>query len=58
MVIYIHSKTGKAYHAAILVDIKNGKYYINHAVKTNYFKNVELKTYSKLTFYRFTPYEE
>ena len=58
MVIYIHSKTGKAYHAAILVGIKNGKYYINHAVKTNYFKNIELKTNSKLTFYRFMPSKE
>ena len=29
IIIYIHPKTGKAHHAAMLVDIKNGKYYIN-----------------------------
>ena len=54
MVIYINPKTGKADHAAMIVEIKNGKYYINHAVKTNYYKHVELKTKSKLLFYRYT----
>ena len=55
MVIQHHSKTGRAYHAAIIVDIRGGKYYINHAVKTEYIKNAELKTASNLAFYRFTP---
>lgn len=55
IIIYIHPKTGKAHHAAMLVDIKNGKYYINHAVKSNYYKHVELKSKSKLLFYRYTP---
>ena len=55
LIIYIHPKTGKAHHAAMLVDIKNGKYYINHAVKSNYYKHVELKSKSKLLFYRYTP---
>ena len=55
MVIYIHPKTGKAHHAAMLIDIKNGKYYINHAVKSNYYKHVELKSNSKLLFYRYNP---
>ena len=55
MVIQHHSKTGRAYHAAIIVDIRDGKYYINHAVRTKYIKNAELKTASNLAFYRFTP---
>lgn len=53
LIIYHHSKTNKAHHAAILVDIKDGKYYINHAVRNKYLKNVELKTNSKLAFYRY-----
>ena len=53
MIIYHNPKTNKAYHAAIIVDIKKGKYYINHAVKKNYYKNVELKTKANLTFYRY-----
>ena len=55
LVIQHNSKTGKAYHAAIIVNIEDGKYYINHAVRTEYIKNVELKTKSNLTFYEFTP---
>ena len=53
IVIMRHSKTDRAYHAAIIVDIKGGKYYINHAVRTKYIKNAELKTKSNLSFYRF-----
>ena len=53
LVIYHDPKTNRAYHAAIIVDIKNGKYYINHAVKKNYYKNVELKTKANLTFYKY-----
>ena len=53
MIIMHKSDTGRAYHAAIIVNIKDGKYYINHAVRTNYYKNVELKTASKLAFYRY-----
>lgn len=55
IIIQHNSKTGRAYHAAIIVDIKDGKYYINHAVRTKYIKNAELKNGSNLTFYRFMP---
>ena len=40
-------ETGRAYHA--------GKYYINHATQKKYFKNVELKNKSNLTFYEYIP---
>ena len=56
MIIQHDSKTGKAYHAVILVRIEDGKYYINHAVRTGYIKNVELKTRSNLTFYEYVPH--
>ena len=49
------AKTGRAYHAVIIVSIENERYYISHAVRSKYFKNVELKNKSNLTFYRFTP---
>ena len=55
IVIQHNSKTGRAYHAAIIVDIKDGKYYVIHAVKTEYYKNVELKNKTYLTFYRIAP---
>lgn len=55
IVIQHNPQTGKAYHAAIIVDIKNGRYYVNHAVKTEYYKNMELRNKAKLTFYRFAP---
>ena len=58
IVIQHHLKTGKAYHAAMIVEIRNGKYYINHAVKTRYIKHAELLTNSKLAFYRFTRQEK
>ena len=58
IVIQHNSKTGKAYHAAMIVEIRNGKYYINHAVKTRYIKHAELRTNSKLAFYRFTRQEK
>ena len=58
MIIQHNSKTGKAYHAVILVKIEDGKYYINHAVKSNYFKNVELKTKSNLSFYEYIPCQQ
>lgn len=54
LVIQHNSKTGQAYHAAIIVNIKDGKIYINHAVRTGYIKNVELKTRSNLSFYEYT----
>ena len=41
IIIQHNSKTGRAYHAVILVRIEGDKYYINHAVKKEYFKNVE-----------------
>jgi hypothetical protein len=53
IIIQHNSKTGKAYHAAMIVDIRNGKYIVNHAVRRNYIKNAELKNTSNLTFYRF-----
>ena len=55
IVIQHNPKTGKAYHAAMIVDIRDGKYYINHAVKTKYIKHAELRTRSGLTFYKFSP---
>jgi hypothetical protein len=55
IVIQHNSQTGRAYHAAIIVNIKNGKLYVNHALKKKYIKNAELKSKGKLTFYRFTP---
>ena len=58
IVIQHHLKTGKAYHAAMIVEIRNGKYYINHAVKTRYIKHAELRTNSKLAFYRFARQEK
>jgi hypothetical protein len=54
IVIQHNSKTGRAYHAVIIVNIKNGKLYVNHAIKKNYIKNAELKNKGNLTFYRFT----
>lgn len=53
IIIQHDSQTGRAYHAAIIVKIDNGRYYINHAVRTGYVKNVELKTRSKLTYYKY-----
>lgn len=46
-------QTGEAYHAAIIVKIEDGRYYINHAILDDYFKNVELKNKTNLSFYRF-----
>lgn len=54
LVIQHDSKTGRAYHAAIIVKIEEGKYYINHAVRTGYIKNAELKIRSNLSFYEYT----
>ena len=48
-----HNESGRAFHAAIIVDIKNGEYYVNHAVGTKYIKNAKLKNKARLTFYRF-----
>ena len=53
LIIQHDSKTGRAYHAVILVRIEDGKYYINHAVRTGYIKNAELKTRSNLTYYEY-----
>ena len=52
MLIQHSTKTGRAYHAAIIVDIRNGKYVINHAVRTKYYKDVLLQNDKNLTFYR------
>ena len=52
IVIQHNPQTGRAYHAAIIVDIMGGKYYVNHAVRTKYIKNVELKNKTKLSFYK------
>ena len=56
IIIQHNPKTGRAYHAVILVKIEGDKYYINHAVKKEYFKNVELKNRANLTFYEYIPY--
>ena len=56
LVIQHDSKTGKAYHAAIIVNMEDGKIFINHAVRTGYIKNAELKTRSNLTFYEYSPH--
>ena len=53
-IIIQHDKTGKAYHAVILVDIKGSTYYVNHAVKQNYYKRVILKNKNHLSFYRYS----
>ena len=53
IIIQHNSQTDRAYHAAIIVDIKNGKYYVNHAIRTNYYKNVELKNKTRLSFYKY-----
>ena len=53
IIIQHDPQTGRAYHAALIVKIENGIYYVNHAVRTKYMKNVELKNKTKLTFYRF-----
>ena len=55
IVIQHNPQTGRAYHAVIIVNIKNGKLFVNHALKKKYIKNAELKSKGKLTFYRFTP---
>lgn len=57
IVIQHDSQTGRAYHAAIIVDIKNGKYYINHAIRTTYYKSVELKDKERLSFYRYKKFD-
>ena len=54
LVIQHESKTGRAYHAAIIVNMEDGKIYINHAVRTGYIKNAELKTRLNLTFYEYS----
>ena len=53
IIIQHDPQTGRAYHAALIVRIEDERYYVNHAVRTKYMKNVELKNKTKLTFYRF-----
>lgn len=53
MLIQHKADTGRAYHAAVIVAISGGDYYINHAVRTKYIKNAKLKNKARLTFYRF-----
>ena len=53
IIIQHDSRTGRAYHAVILMRIEDGRYYINHAVRGQYFKNVELKRRSNLSFYTY-----
>ena len=55
IVIQHDMQTGRAFHACIIVDIKEGKYYVNHAIRNRYFKNVEMKYVECLTFYEFVP---
>ena len=53
IIIQHDPQTGRAYHAVLIVNIENGRYYVNHAIRTKYIKNVELKNKTKLSFYRF-----
>ena len=53
LVIQHDIETGRAFHACIIVDIKDGKYFVNHAIRDKYYKNVEMKYVECLTFYRF-----
>ena len=53
IVIQHEAETGRAFHACIIVDIKDGKYYVNHAIRKSYFKNVEMKHVDHLAFYEF-----
>lgn len=53
IIIQHNPQIGIAYHAAIIVNIENGNYYVNHAVRTRYIKNAILKNKEKLTFYSF-----
>ena len=55
IVIQHDMQTGRAFHACIIVDIKEGKYYVNHAIRNRYFKNVEMKYAERLSFYEFVP---
>ena len=55
IVIQHDMQTGRAFHACIIVDIKEGKYYVNHAIRNRYFKNVEMKYVERLSFYEFVP---
>lgn len=55
LVIQHDMHTGRAFHACIIVDMKDGKYYVNHAIRNRYFKNVEMKYVECLTFYEFVP---
>lgn len=55
IVIQHEAETGRAYHAAIIVDIKGGEHYVNHAIKTKYIKNAKLSNKARLTFYEFVP---
>lgn len=55
MVIQHDPLTGRAFHACIIVGIKDGKYYVNHAIRGKYFKDVEMKNVDSLTFYEFVP---
>ena len=48
-------KTRRAFHAGVVVKVENGKYYADHAILKNYYKNVELKDLSRFTFYRYNP---
>lgn len=49
------TQTRRAFHAGVVVRVENGKCYANHAIRKNYYKNVELKSLSRFTFYRYNP---
>jgi len=55
IVIQHDMQTGRAFHACIIVEIKDGKYYVNHAIRNRYFKNVEMRYVERLSFYEFVP---
>lgn len=53
MFIQYDANSGKTFHAGIVVNIEDGKCYVNHAIRENYHKNIELKNLSNFTFYRY-----
>ena len=53
MVIYYRSNDPTyAYHASIIVDIKGGQLYVNHANLADYYKNENYIGCSRKEYYR------
>ena len=58
IIIQHDARTGRAFHAVIIVDIKDGEYIVNHAIRRHYIKNAVLQHKEKLTFYRYTAFQK